>query len=191
MTPPAGTPFLTGTSSRIKARRQAHFSSLRQHSIIARHPVKAGVRASCPPAPQQSTSAPDSAARRIWQNAEDCSPALCHSACVSPAAPACWHRPGWLAGRRRQLVGGLRRQLLLRHRRPSLRSRIPAPAQDETRHDYPKGEKSNKSGAGGNGNHFQSISPKVSLRRPPVLRPPVFPMNPTLPAACYAIFAPM
>jgi len=53
----------------------------------------------------------------------------------------------------RQLVGRLRSEFLAGHRSHSLCALL-VPAEDEAGHDDPKGEKSYKSGSGGDGNHF-------------------------------------
>ena len=55
------------------------------------------------------------------------------------------------------LVGRLRGKILACHGSHRL-SALFVPAEDETGHDDPKGEKSYKSGSGGDGNHFLSPS---------------------------------
>ena len=67
--------------------------------------------------------------------------------------PAC-KIPRWVWLR---LVGGLGRELVLRHGRDGLGSFL-VPAQDEARNDDPKGEQSDEGGTGGDSNHF-NLSP--------------------------------
>ena len=56
-----------------------------------------------------------------------------------------------------RLVGCLWREFFADHRGRSLGA-LPVPAEDEAGHDDPEGEKSNKSGTGGDGDHFLSPS---------------------------------
>jgi hypothetical protein len=55
------------------------------------------------------------------------------------------------------LVGGLRSEILARYGGHRLIALF-MPAEDEAGHDDPKGEKSYKSGSGGDGDHFLSPS---------------------------------